>query len=159
MGASINGWFNGASFVARILSGILADIIATDVVLMVCIWTNALSIPILWTFAKSFPLYLIFSIIYGISFSGTSTVTPVIVANYYGNPPPLYPQHRPTQLIFSTAGFCSFSVHLPSPLLFVALLYGHRSRSSFKCAWDCLRMLLCGLVMWIFDQWADLGDD
>ncbi|KAG0057405.1 hypothetical protein BGZ83_010864 [Gryganskiella cystojenkinii] len=84
MGASINGWFNGASFMARILSGILADFIATDVVLLLCIWTNALSVLVVWTFAKSFPLYLLFAIIYGISFSGTSTVTPVMVADYYG---------------------------------------------------------------------------
>lgn len=84
MGASINGWFNGASFLARIVSGILADIVATDVVLLICIWINALSVLILWTFAKGFPLYLVFAIVYGISFSGTSTVTPVMVADYYG---------------------------------------------------------------------------
>lgn len=84
LGASINGWFNGASFVARILSGILADLISTDVVLIMCVWTNALSILVIWTFAKSFPAYLFFAIVYGISFSGTSTVTPVMVADYYG---------------------------------------------------------------------------
>ncbi|KAF9376226.1 hypothetical protein CPC16_000289, partial [Podila verticillata] len=43
-GAAINGWFNGASFAARILSGLLADLVATDIVLLICIWVNMLSI-------------------------------------------------------------------------------------------------------------------
>ncbi|KAG0040249.1 hypothetical protein BGZ82_004253 [Podila clonocystis] len=83
-GAAINGWFNGASFAARILSGLLADLVATDVVLLICIWVNTLSILILWTFSHGFPVFLTFAIVYGMSFSGTSTVTPVMVANYYG---------------------------------------------------------------------------
>ncbi|KAF9571852.1 hypothetical protein EC968_010580 [Mortierella alpina] len=44
MGAIINGWFNGASFLSRILSGLLADLIPTDVVLLACIWTCAVSV-------------------------------------------------------------------------------------------------------------------
>ncbi|KAG0034967.1 hypothetical protein BGZ81_001916 [Podila clonocystis] len=83
-GAAINGWFNGASFAARILSGLLADLVATDVVLLICIWVNTLSILVLWTFSQGFPVFLTFAIVYGMSFSGTSTVTPVMVANYYG---------------------------------------------------------------------------
>jgi len=84
MGAAINGWFNGASFLSRILSGFLADLVAADVVLLACIWTCALAVLVLWTFATTFPLYLTFAIVYGIAFSGTTTVTPVMVANYYG---------------------------------------------------------------------------
>ncbi|KAK3846243.1 MAG: major facilitator superfamily domain-containing protein [Linnemannia gamsii] len=84
MGAVINGWFNGASFFARILSGLLADLVATDVLLLVCSWSSTLAILVLWTFSKSFPMYLFFAIVYGITFSGISTVTPVIVANQYG---------------------------------------------------------------------------
>ncbi|KAF8987654.1 hypothetical protein BGZ52_003444 [Haplosporangium bisporale] len=83
-GAAINGWFNGASFAARILSGLLADLVATDIVLLICIWVNMLSILVLWTFSQGFPIYLTFAIVYGMSFSGTSTVTPVMIANYYG---------------------------------------------------------------------------
>ncbi|KAF9081734.1 hypothetical protein BGX23_000513 [Mortierella sp. AD031] len=84
MGAVINGWFNGASFVARIVSGLLADLVATDVLLLVCSCSSTLAILVLWTFSKSFPMYLFFAIVYGISFSGITTVTPVIVANQYG---------------------------------------------------------------------------
>lgn len=83
-GAAINGWFNGASFAARILSGLLADFVTTDIVLLICIWVNTLSISVLWTFSREFPIYLTFAIVYGMSFSGTSTVTPVMIANYYG---------------------------------------------------------------------------
>ncbi|KAG0379591.1 hypothetical protein BGX24_012548 [Mortierella sp. AD032] len=84
MGAVINGWFNGASFFARILSGLLADLVATDVLLLACSWSSTLAILVLWTFSKSFPMYLFFAIVYGITFSGISTVTPVMVANQYG---------------------------------------------------------------------------
>ncbi|KAF9150698.1 hypothetical protein BG015_007487 [Linnemannia schmuckeri] len=84
MGAVINGWFNGASFVARIVSGLLADLVDADVLLLVCTWSSTLTILILWTFPKSFPMYLFFAIVYGITFSGIITVTPVIVANQYG---------------------------------------------------------------------------
>ncbi|KAG0281963.1 hypothetical protein BGZ95_000028 [Linnemannia exigua] len=84
MGAVINGWFNGASFFARILSGLLADLVATDVLLLVCSWSSTLAILVLWNFSKSFPMYLFFAIIYGITFSGITTVAPVIVANQYG---------------------------------------------------------------------------
>ncbi|KAF9106229.1 hypothetical protein BGX29_010102 [Mortierella sp. GBA35] len=84
MGAVINGWFNGASFVARIVSGLLADLVATDVLLLVCSCSSTFAILVLWTFSKSFPMYLFFAIVYGISFSGITTVTPVIVANQYG---------------------------------------------------------------------------
>lgn len=83
-GATVNGWFNGASFIARILCGFLADVIATDVVLLICIWTNALSVLVIWTLATSFPVYMLFSVIYGISFSGTITLTPAMVAEHYG---------------------------------------------------------------------------
>ncbi|KAF9135893.1 hypothetical protein BGW39_010708 [Mortierella sp. 14UC] len=84
LGAVINGWFNGASFFARILSGLLADFVAADVLLLVCSWSSTLAILVLWTFSKSFPVYLFFAIVYGITFSGITTVTPVIVANQYG---------------------------------------------------------------------------
>ncbi|KAK3831243.1 MAG: major facilitator superfamily domain-containing protein [Linnemannia elongata] len=84
MGAVINGWFNGASFVARIVTGLLADLVAADVLLLVCSWSSTLAILVLWTFSKSFPVYLFFAIVYGITFSGITTVTPVIVANQYG---------------------------------------------------------------------------
>ncbi|KAG0057406.1 hypothetical protein BGZ83_010865 [Gryganskiella cystojenkinii] len=83
-GAMVNGWFNGASFIARILSGLLADLLGTDVVLLICIWTNALSVLILWTLAKSYPVFMLFAVIYGISFSGTITLTPAMVAEHYG---------------------------------------------------------------------------
>lgn len=84
MGAVINGWFNGASFVARIVSGLLADYVATEVLLLICCWASTLAILVVWTFSKSFPMYLFFAIVYGITFSGITTVTPVIVANQYG---------------------------------------------------------------------------
>ncbi|KAK5816037.1 major facilitator superfamily domain-containing protein [Linnemannia elongata] len=84
MGAVINGWFNGASFVARIVSGLLADLVAADILLLICSWSSTLAILVLWTFSKSFPMYLFFAIVYGITFSGITTVTPVIVANQYG---------------------------------------------------------------------------
>jgi MFS family permease len=83
-GAMVNGWFNGASFIARILSGILADLFATDVILLICIWTNAVSVLVLWVLSKSFPVYMLFAVVYGISFSGTITLTPAMVAEHYG---------------------------------------------------------------------------
>ncbi|KAG0351302.1 hypothetical protein BGZ54_003327 [Gamsiella multidivaricata] len=84
-GAAINAWFNAASFVSRIASGILADLVPPQWVLMGCIWVIVFAVLILWTFAKTFLLFLLFAVLYGAAFSGVSTVTPVIIADYYGH--------------------------------------------------------------------------
>jgi len=117
--------------------------ITTDVVLLACVWTNALSILVIWALAKSFSAYLFFTITYGIAFSGTSTVTPVMVADYYGKQGGKRHSHE----------LATKDTH-PFIFLFMA-----RSSPSVKCPWDRVWDLMCSPFMWIFDQWTDLGDD
>ncbi|KAG0312991.1 hypothetical protein BGZ99_009159 [Dissophora globulifera] len=84
-GASINGWFNAACFVSRIGSGIIADYISSVWVLLICVWTIVFAVFVLWAaLAKTFAVFLAFAVVYGIAFSGISTVTPVMIADYYG---------------------------------------------------------------------------
>ncbi|KAF9901635.1 hypothetical protein BX616_002194, partial [Lobosporangium transversale] len=82
--ASINGWFNAASFVARVVSGVVADRISSSWCLLISTWLMVLSICVLWVLSKTYTVFLLFAIVYGFTFSGVSTVMPILVIEYYG---------------------------------------------------------------------------
>ncbi|KAG0309509.1 hypothetical protein BGZ98_001652 [Dissophora globulifera] len=73
------------SLVVWIGSGIIADYISSVWVLLICVWTIVFAVFVLWAaLAKTFAVFLAFAVVYGIAFSGISTVTPVMIADYYG---------------------------------------------------------------------------
>ncbi|KAI1314740.1 hypothetical protein EDD11_001754 [Mortierella claussenii] len=82
-GAVINGWYNAASFVSRIGSGILADTISSNWVLLVCTWGMALAVCLIWAMSRTYAVFLLFAVLYGLFFSGVSTVTPVLIMEHY----------------------------------------------------------------------------
>ncbi|KAG0245208.1 hypothetical protein BGW41_002677 [Actinomortierella wolfii] len=83
MGASIIGWFNGATVVSRVVTGIVADRISKGGLLIVSSWMTCISVLVIWPLATSPGPFIAYALIYGVSFGAVTTVVPVMMVDYY----------------------------------------------------------------------------
>ncbi|KAG0263493.1 hypothetical protein DFQ27_001745 [Actinomortierella ambigua] len=99
-GASIIGWFNAAAVVSGVVSGVLADRLSKSAMLIVANWVTCFAVLVIWPLSQSVGVFVVFALTYGVAFGAVSTVTPVMMADYYG------PQ-RVSTILGTVFSFCS----------------------------------------------------
>ncbi|KAF9975396.1 hypothetical protein BGZ73_000960 [Actinomortierella ambigua] len=102
-GALTIGWFNGATVVSRIVSGILADRFSKNVMLVTANWGTFAAVMIFWNLSRSAGYYIAFALIYGVAFGAVCTMTPVMMADYYG-------PRRVSSILGIVYSFCSVAL-------------------------------------------------
>ncbi|KAG0327065.1 hypothetical protein BGZ99_008405 [Dissophora globulifera] len=83
-GALILGLSNGASFVGRIVLGVISDYISNEKVLLLCAWCTSLAVLVVWTVSRSFGALLIMGLMFGFFAGGYISLVPVAVADCFG---------------------------------------------------------------------------
>ncbi|KAF9355801.1 hypothetical protein BGX26_006087 [Mortierella sp. AD094] len=83
-GALILGLLNGASFVGRIMLGLVSDYVSNAKVLLACAWCTAFTVLVLWTVSHSFGLLLLMGLMFGFFAGGYVSLVPVAVAQSFG---------------------------------------------------------------------------
>ena len=83
-GALILGLSNGASFVGRILLGLVSDYVSNVKILLLCSWCTAFAVMVIWTVSRSFGTLLIMGLTFGFFAGGYVSLVPVAVAESFG---------------------------------------------------------------------------
>ena len=83
-GALVLGLSNGASFVGRVVLGLVSDYVSNTRMLLLCSWATAFAVMVLWTIAKSYGTLLLMGLMFGFFAGGYVSLVPVAVAQSFG---------------------------------------------------------------------------